>query len=805
MLSQNYFATKEFSPYNGFIVHTDKIGIGNNFTVNHTPRTTLHLHNFNSSNTFINITTDASGFPLPTDTLGLWIGMYGQNSLIFQSQNAPLSLFTNKQERLTISGDGKIGIGTNTPTTALDVNGQLRIRGGNPGANKFLVSDANGIGRWMSLTAGNGIAINDSVIVNTSPDIPITITGSGATTVSGTYPNFVISSTDNNTIYTGGNGITISGTTIHSVWTKTNNNIYNNNSGFVGIGTSTPQNIIHIHSSGLIGVPAVSGIQITHSQTGSQSSDGLLIGYVVNSSVNNHNDNVFRIMSQEQGSLQFGTNNQVVMTIRGDRVGIGTLQPGAKLHVQGNVRLEGIEELSQATGARVLLIDNQGYVKRGQLSLVGDNLGNHTATQNIKLGSYWLSNDGSNYGIRVNSLGDVLISGRVASGHEKGLSENNGFEVVTRGRVPERRGISLDDDPSGNVNFWIHNWQNPAAFNFMRNDAGSTKKLMVINKNGQVGINVDNPQYTLHVSGSIRFEQLPQQQQINTESVLISDAQGVIKVSPASQLKDNLGNHTATQNIKLGNYWLSNDGSDKGLQIKSDGNIQVGNGITQVNIGGSYSNAPYYLSSYIGFNAQRNSQGQWTFQSDGANNGGAAMLSDVAGNLRIVTYRPTQGTTIATLSESDLMANTQLLITSNKKIGLRTTNINANADVQIKGTTYFEDKIGIGICLTANNNPKGYRLAVNGTMGAKDIFIEIDETPWPDYVFEEHYELMPLSELEAYITQNKHLPDIPTANEIKQNGLSLAEINAKLVKKIEELTLYIIELNKKIEKYEKNK
>jgi len=159
------------------------------------------------------------------------------------------------------------------------------------------------------LTAGNGIAINDSVIVNTSPDIPITITGSGATTVSGTYPNFVISSTDNNTIYTGGNGITISGTTIHSVWTKTNNNIYNNNSGFVGIGTSTPQNIIHIHSSGLIGVPAVSGIQITHSQTGSQSSDGLLIGYVVNSSVNNHNDNVFRIMSQEQGSLQFGTNN----------------------------------------------------------------------------------------------------------------------------------------------------------------------------------------------------------------------------------------------------------------------------------------------------------------------------------------------------------------------------------------------------------------------------------------------------------------------------------------------------------------
>jgi len=131
------------------------------------------------------------------------------------------------------------------------------------------------------------------------------------------------------------------------------------------------------------------------------------------------------------------------------------------------------------------------------------------------------------------------------------------------------------------------------------------------------------------------------------------------------------------------------------------------------------------------------------------------------------------------------MANTQLLITSNKKIGLRTTNINADADVQIKGTTYFEDKIGIGICLTANNNPKGYRLAVNGTMGAKDIFIEVDETPWPDYVFEPEYSLMPLSDLEGYINKNKHLPDIPSAKDIKQNGLSLAEINAQLVKKVE--------------------
>jgi len=396
--------------------------------------------------------------------------------------------------------------------------------------------------------------------------------------------------------------------------------------------------------------------------------------------------------------------------------------------------------------------------------MISNNLGNHTATQNIKLGSYWLSNDGSNYGIKVNSLGDVLISGRVASGHEKGLSENNGFEVVTRGRVPERRGISLDDDPSGNVNFWIHNWQNQAAFNFMRNDAGSTKKLMVINKNGQVGINVDNPQYTLHVSGSIRFEQLPQQQQINTESVLISDAQGLIKVSPASQLKDNLGNHTATQNIKLGNYWLSNDGSDKGLQIKSDGNIQVGNGITQVNIGGSYSNAPYYLSSYIGFNAQRNSQGQWLFKGDGGNNGGAAIITDVAGNIRFISMASNGGND-KSVEETSMINNTKLIITKDGRVGIGTSNPQHELDV--RGTGHF--------CV-----------------------LRVKTQGWCDYVFDENYNLLPLEELEQYIKLNKKLPDIPSENEINTNGIDVATMNKILTKKIEELTLYIIQLNNEI-------
>jgi hypothetical protein len=74
---------------------------------------------------------------------------------------------------------------------------------------------------------------------------------------------------------------------------------------------------------------------------------------------------------------------------------------------------------------------------------------------------------------------------------------------------------------------------------------------------------------------------------------------------------------------------------------------------------------------------------------------------------------------------------------------------------------------------------------------------------WPDYVFNKDYQLPALAEVEKFIQQNKHLPGIPAAAEVQQKGLDLGDNQAALLKKIEELTLYIIEQNKKIEGLEK--
>ena len=74
---------------------------------------------------------------------------------------------------------------------------------------------------------------------------------------------------------------------------------------------------------------------------------------------------------------------------------------------------------------------------------------------------------------------------------------------------------------------------------------------------------------------------------------------------------------------------------------------------------------------------------------------------------------------------------------------------------------------------------------------------------WPDYVFEDKYHLMPIPELEKFVKANKHLPGVPKATEVEKDGIDLGDNQTILLKKVEELTLYVIEQNKKIEILEK--
>ena len=116
----------------------------------------------------------------------------------------------------------------------------------------------------------------------------------------------------------------------------------------------------------------------------------------------------------------------------------------------------------------------------------------------------------------------------------------------------------------------------------------------------------------------------------------------------------------------------------------------------------------------------------------------------------------------------------------------------------IISATDYNGNIGIGTL-----SPQA-KLDVKGTIRAKEVKIEMNAGEGADFVFEPDYTLKPLNEVESFIKDNKHLPEIPSAKQMEQDGLNVNEMQIKLLQKIEELTLYVIEQQKQLEE-QKNK
>jgi hypothetical protein len=110
-----------------------------------------------------------------------------------------------------------------------------------------------------------------------------------------------------------------------------------------------------------------------------------------------------------------------------------------------------------------------------------------------------------------------------------------------------------------------------------------------------------------------------------------------------------------------------------------------------------------------------------------------------------------------------------------------------------------------GAMLIGNNSARiatNYELSVDGQIIAEDVVIQ-NSNSWPDYVFEKDYPILSINELEKFVQSKKHLPNVPSAKEIsKDNLVSLGDMNRKLLEKVEELTLYIIQLNNEKKKLE---
>jgi hypothetical protein len=176
--------------------------------------------------------------------------------------------------------------------------------------------------------------------------------------------------------------------------------------------------------------------------------------------------------------------------------------------------------------------------------------------------------------------------------------------------------------------------------------------------------------------------------------------------------------------------------------------MPAGGGIGNVGIGTTTPNERFVLSQFgIGFSQQ-----------------------DPTGVAKIGFYTSATQTYLQTHTNNDLLFSTN------------------NGVAQMVLTT--AGNVGIG-----TSNPT-YKLSVNGNVRTKEVVVE---TAWADYVFAKDYKLPSLIDVEKYIKENNHLPEIPSAEEIQTNGLKVGEVQTKMMQKIEELTLYIIEMKKEIE------
>jgi hypothetical protein len=119
----------------------------------------------------------------------------------------------------------------------------------------------------------------------------------------------------------------------------------------------------------------------------------------------------------------------------------------------------------------------------------------------------------------------------------------------------------------------------------------------------------------------------------------------------------------------------------------------------------------------------------------------------------------------------------------------------------LSGKIYLSENGHVNI--GSGKKPLGYRLSVEGKVIATD-FTTSAIANWPDYVFGNDYQLKPLADVKAFISENKHLPNIPSASEIEKNGIQLGDMTKRLMEKVEELTLYIIDLQEQMDALKKN-
>ena len=461
------------------------------------------------------------------------------------------------------------------------------------------------------------------------------------------------------------------------------------------------------------------------------------------------------------------------------RVGIGTSSPVSELDVNGNIALKyGGEIRVNVPDGDVspwTINSNRTILKTSWSPVVGDYVDLKVPGAGINPTLIRLTQSG-NIGFGVSEPTEALdVQG----------------SVNARGNVIFERGSAIKIQPfagGGNTpsqthtiieNGWRHNQDYTSIH--AAGLTSNTDASIVIKGDGNVGVGTTNPTSKLDIQGNVTARgDLYTEGSIQSNSDVVFQRGSAIKIQPFA----GGGNTSSQTHTIIENGWRHNQdytsihaagltsNTDASIVIKGDGNVGVGttNPTSKLDIQG---NVTARGDLYTEGSIQSNSD--VIFQ-----RGSAIKIQPFTGGSNIASQTHT-------IIENGWRHNQDY--TSIHAAGITG---NSNAFIVIKG----DGNVGIG---TTDPHAK---LTVDGPIRSKEVRVTAN-IDVPDYVFEEDYELRTLKATKAYIQQNKHLPEIPSAAEIEKDGMDVGEMNLRLLKKIEELTLYQIELQERIEKLEK--
>ena len=660
---------------------------------------------------------------------------------------------------------GNVGIGTATPGAKLEVAGQIKITGGTPGAGKVLTSDATGLATWQTPAGGGGgsqwntvgsdihYSLGNVGINTSSPGANLDVNG----TIKSNTGMFIL-----NNIY--GSFWDVSGTHAR-LWANSSTDalvlsatkatsqvriqVNNGNRGIMMDGVS--KNLLFMGGSGetLSGIGNADGtghLAFLYSPTASTQVEGMRLTNNGNVGIGTTTPNsVFQVNYPANGVGTVTTNGTA--TVTGTNTQFTTnLKVGSLITINGETRTVGVitnDNTLTTTAAFTSSLSNQVFTINapGRKFAVGE--------RRVYIGDLvaGLGGDGGQgtstvFGVEALQSTTFLAYQNDAFGFRAAKNTTNGFDNTALGS------FSLEFNTTGISNVAI-------GRDAMENSVSG-------NYNVAIGVGA------FYDFGATACN--------NNVAIGRSSGRGITNGSGNTII----GAWVTGLPSTLSNTVILADGSNTGTNAyrfysPASGNVLIGSTTDagyKFDVTGSLRNTTSaYLATASG--------------SVGIGTTSPAAKLDVAGTFKLADG--TQGAGKVLTSDANGNASWQ---TATGGGGFWT---DAGS-----GNLYNTNQNG-SVCIGLTTIPGDYKLAVKGNIITEKIKTRLHASGWPDFVFQEGYKLLSLEEIEQFIKQHKHLPEVPSAEEVGKNGLDLGDNQALLLKKIEELTLHMIEMNKKIE------